>query len=335
MLSISPIAEIKLDHRAYHVAAASSGHVVAISRRGAGSVLGPGNGPQVSFRPPAEADDLSVSPDGNLVSVAACGKVVLISTSSLRAVHSFGESIGSCQFSSTGELWTIVKGDGERVVLEIREPVAWRVAARAELADPFGSSFFKILPHPDGVHLAIWAAGGQDGQCLFWARRDGSAVAVDRFHGLESTTPPSFTHSGDRFLAICDGDELRQYGFPQGPLLGTMRWPLDDMDNQIDELVLCVDSCRALLPSTSDRLYVVDLNGMTITDEIGLRGHEPRGMAEIYPGLRGKSALCSDLAYLAALPPGNILSVHRQVPIRTGEDGSDSILVWRLPEAEG
>jgi hypothetical protein len=204
--------------------------------------------------------------------------------------------------------------------------------AQTELADPFGDSSFTVLTHPDREHVVIWAAAGQDGQCLFWARRDGSEIKVDPFSDLDATTPPSFNRSGDRFLAVCDANELRQYGFPQGPLLGKMRWPFDDMGNQIGDVVLFVDPTRALLPSTADRLYLVDLTKMAIADEISIRGHEPKRTSEVYPSL-GDDGLCSDLANLALLPAGQILSVHKQIPIRSGEERGDSILTWQLPQS--
>jgi hypothetical protein len=146
--------------------------------------------------------------------------------------------------------------------------------------DPFGDSFLKILPHPDREHVAIWGAAGQDGQCLFWARRDGSQIIVDHFGNRDTTTMPSFNRSGDRFLVVADDNELRQYGFPQGPLLGKMQWPIDDMDNQIGDMVLFVNFAGALLPSTADRLYLVDLTKMAVADEIGIRGHEARRSSE-------------------------------------------------------
>jgi hypothetical protein len=110
-----------------------------------------------------------------------------------------------------------------------------------------------------------------------------------------------------------------------------MQWPFDDMDNQIGDMVLFVDPTRALLPSTADRLYLVDLPNMVIADEISIHGHEPKSTSEIYPSLRESSGLCSDLASLALLPTGQILSVHKQIPIRSNEERGDTILTWRLP----
>jgi hypothetical protein len=331
MIPIAPLTEVRLSHRAYHIAVGESGHVAAVSREGAGSILTPDHTLCTAFHPPADASDLTISANGALLAVAAHGRMVLISTSTLRPVHRLEDSIESCHFCATGALWSASRWDEDSIALEIREPETWQVVARTELTDPFGDSCFKILPHPDREQVAIWAAAGQDGQCLFWARRDGSAITVDRFGDLDATTMPSFNRAGDRFLAAADYNELRQYGLPQGPLLGKMQWPFDDMDNQIGDMVVFVDPTRALLPSTADRLYLVDLTKMAIADEISIHGHEPKRTSEIYPRLRESSGLCSDLAHLALLPTGQILSVHKQTPIRSNEERGDSILTWLLP----
>ena len=190
---------------------------------------------------------------------------------------------------------------------------------------------FSIVPHPDGEHVAIWAAAGQDGQCIFWAHRDGSQIMFTRFPGVESTTPPSFTPSGDRFLAVCDGNELREYKFPLGPLHKKMAWPFDDMDNQIGERASYAGSSRALLHSSAERLYLVDLRRMAIADEVSLRGHEPKPVAEVYPSLSGEWGLCSDLGHFAPLPTGGFLSVHHELPFPSGGDSHDCLLTWHLP----
>jgi len=191
------------------------------------------------------------------------------------------------------------------ILVEVREPGAWRVVASSELYDPFGSHFLMIIPHPDANHIALWAAAGQDGQCLFGATRTASALKLERVADLSICGIPSFNRSGDQFLIVADYNELRQYQFPNGRLLAKMRWPFDDMHNQIGDEVLFVDQTRALLPSTADKLYLVDLAMMAIVDEVS------------FSGLNGN-------ARLHQLPDGRILSVHR-----TGL--TDTILTWRMP----
>jgi hypothetical protein len=83
--------------------------------------------------------------------------------------------------------------------------------------------------------------------------------------------------------------------------------------------------------STAERLYLVDLRKMAITDELSLRGHEPKPTAEVYPNLREESGLCSDLGHFAPLPTGGFLSVHHELPLLSGGASRDSLLAWHPP----
>jgi WD40 repeat protein len=275
LITIAPATEVELSHRAWPVAVAESGHIAALSKDGRGTLLAPDHSTPSSLKVPVDASDAALSATGDLLAVAARGKLVLISTATLRPVHRLDDSIEACCFLHSGALWTVARWDEDSAAVEVREPEAWKVVARTELMDPFGNSSFMVRSHPDGEHVAILVAAGQDGQNLFWAHRDGSDIGVDRFPGIEDTRLPSFLPSGKQFLAICDGNELRRYKFPRGPLVGKMAWPFDDMENQIGDRVSCVDSDRALLESLECRLYLVDLRKMEIADEVCIRGHEP------------------------------------------------------------
>jgi hypothetical protein len=88
-----------------------------------------------------------------------------------------------------------------------------------------------------------------------------------------------------------------------------------------------------LLDSLADLLYLVDLRKMAIADEVCLRGHEPRPVAEVYPKLSEGRGRCSDLSWFGPLPSGDFVSVHTELPFRP--DGHDSVLTWRVPSAKG
>lgn len=329
MITIAPITEVKLSHRAWPVAVAESGHIAALSKDGRGTLLAPDHTTPRSLKVPADASDAALSATGDVLAVTARGKLVLISTTTLRPVYRLDDSIEACCFLPSGALWTVARWDEDSAAVEVRQPDTWKVAARTELKDPFGNSSFMVRPHPDGAHVAILAAAGQDGQSLFWVHRDGSDVRVDRFPRIEDTRLPSFLPSGKQFLAICDGNELRRYKFPLGPLVGKMTWPFDDMENQIGDRVACVDSGRALLDSLEYGLYLVDLRKMVITDEVCLSGHEPRPAAEVYPKLRNGGRPCYDLSHFAPLPTGGFVSIHHELPLT--RDSHHSILTWRVP----
>ena len=330
MITVSPLTEVTLSHRAYHVAAAESGHVVAISRNGEGSLISPDHSTHTPFRCPFEPSDVTISPSGSLLAIPGRGGLHVLSTSNFRTVHHVDDSFESACFSGNGNLWTSVCLEDGAVALETRNAKSLEVLARTELTDPLGDSHFKLLPHPDKEYVAIWVAAGQDGQCLFWAHRHGHAIVVDRFPGIDATAPPSFSPFGYRFLVVCDAAELRHYSFPRGPLVAAMPWPFDDQGNQIGAIVSFVDQSHALLESNEGRLFLIDLRAMVIQDEVGIPGHEPKTVAEVYPSLQGRSGLCSDLASFLPLPKGGFLSIHRELPFRYPEERGDRLLTWRL-----
>ena len=333
MIYITPSTEVRLTHRAWRVAVAESGHIAAISKEGFGTLLAPDHTTCVPIQVPADASGVTLSATGGLLAVAARGRLAVISTTTLRPVHRLNDSIEACCFRPNDILWTAARWDEDSIAIEVREPGAWKVVARTELKDPFRDSSFMMLPHPDPERVAIWAAAGQDGQCLFWARCDGSSIVADRFPGIEACPPPSFLASGKQFLAICDDNELRLYDFPLGPVQRRMPWPFDEMENQIGDTVSFVDSDRALLDSLADLLYLVDLRQMAIADEVCLRGHEPRPVAEVYPVLSEDRGRCSDLNWFGPLPAGGFVSVHTELPFRP--DSHDSLLTWHVPSAKG
>jgi hypothetical protein len=253
---------------------------------------------------------------------------MIMPTSTLTPTIRQDDSFESSQFCGNDTLWSALKLDSDSILLSVRSFDTWQTLAQTEIADPFGDSYVKLLSHPDEKHVVVWVAAGQDGQCLFSARRDGAAIVVNHFSDLEETTPANLNFRGDQFLVVC-GAELRRYSFPGGSLLGRMQWPWDAEDNQIGDLVSFVDSRRAVFASNEGRLHLVDLNNMVITDEVILRGHEPRPMPELYPSLGEGRGVCSDLAYFQPVPAGGFLSVHHELSSRSDED-HDHLLIWRI-----
>jgi hypothetical protein len=329
MITISPLTEVELSHRAWPIAVAESGHIAALSKDGSGTLLAPDHTTCSAFRLRDEPGDAALSPDGSLLAVTMRGKLALLSTNTLRAAHRLDDSLECCCFSSGDTLWTASRLDEDSFALEIREPEAWNVVARTELKDPFGGSWLRILPHPGGKHVAIFAAAGQDGQHLFWAHRHGAKIiAVDPFPDVNAIKFPSFSPSGDRFLAICEESEIRLYGFPRGPLHAAMQWPSDSMDNQIGDLTEFVDSRRALVTDLDNRLHLVDLRKMAIAHEVTFRRESKPGSSQ---GGREKGDLFPDLAHFGRLPAGGFFSTHRNPPPRRGAGNHDTIRTWRVP----
>ena len=111
-----------------------------------------------------------------------------------------------------------------------------------------------------------------------------------------------------------------------------MQWPFDEEEDQIGDFVSYVDANYALLQSRNARLFLVDLETMTIEDEVSLLNHQPKPLVELYPSLRGDSGLGSDLSFFLPLPHEHFLSVHQEIRSGYPDGGHDRLLTWQAPE---
>jgi hypothetical protein len=326
MITITPLTEVTLTHRAFSIAVAASGQIAAIGKTGAGTLLAPDHTTCANFNIPAKANDVSLSADGSLIAVVAGGRAVLISTADMRVIHRIDDPVEGVVFAPNGGLWCASSWDDNASLVEFREPETWEVTARTEVADPYGGSAIMMFRGPDQEHVAVWLVAGPDGQCLNWVRRSGAKLIAERFPGIDRTTPPGFSPSGKRFLTICSDTELLDYEFPMGPLRATLKWPFDDTGDQVGDQVAFVDEDRALLQSLNYLLYLVDLKEMAIVDEIELRGYEPMAKSSG----DGKSRRYSDLQLFVPLPNGGFVSPF---PTRLADprDGCDCIVTWHVP----
>jgi hypothetical protein len=326
-MTIIPLAAATLSHRAYHLAVGESGHVAALSRNGVASFISPGHLGVRSFQVPFAPKGVALSVDGGAMAVTGENEIAILATATLKQVHGLNDSFQSCHFSSSGMFWTCARVDGASVVLDVWDPTTWMRVARTEVTDPFGDSHFALWPHPDGRSVVTWAAAGQDGQALFWARREGKAIVAERFPGLVSTSWPSFSPTREEFLVISDY-QLQRHRYPRGPQSGRMEWPVDG--DEIGDVVSYVDADRALVHSNNGRLYLVDLQTMTIAEEVRLQGHEPMPTSEMWPTSAEDHQLCTDMSVFFPLPNNEFVSVHHE-PVHP-EESHDRILTWRIPD---
>ncbi len=336
-MTITPLTDVTLPHRAFHVAVADAGHVVAISRKGVGSLISPDQRTVVPFHVPFaqarfEQQHVALSPDGTVVAVGGGNGIILLKTPKLDQLGVLDVSAESSRFSANGLFWTCERFDAQTIVLEILDPKTWAKVARTQIGDPYGDSHVSLLRHPNKDSVVVWLAAGQDGQCLFWARQNEKTIVAERFSELVDTTWPSFSPSGEEFLVISNG-ELQRYRYPRGPQTGRMEWSTGDEDDQIGDFVSYVDADFALVQSNSGRLYVVDVETMTIDEEISIQGHEPRPISEIYPSLKGDRGLYSDCWLFLPLPNDRFLSIHQERSVPPDES-NDHLLTWRIPAIE-
>ena len=328
MITIAPLAEFELTHRAYHLGIAASGYIAALSRDGSGSLIVPGSRSPISFQVPFEPTGVSLNADGTLLALSGEDRISILSASTLKPVNRFSDSFESCHFGANGMLWTCIRFDSETAVLDVWNPSDWTRVAKTEVTDPYGDSHFDLLPHPQPDGVVVWAAAGQDGQSLFWACLGNRAISVDPFPDLYDTTWPTFSPDEKDFLVI-SGGELHRYSYPRGPLLGTMEWPEHEKDDQMGDFVAYADAGHAILQSSNGRLLLIDTADMSVEDELSIRGHEPRPIAELYPSLKADRRFGSDLSMLFPLSKARLLSVHRELPGDPSES-HDHLLIWQL-----
>jgi hypothetical protein len=331
MITIDPITSAALGHRALHIGAANSVHVVALSKEGIGSLLTADHLTVTRFQVGCQVDGIALSPDGEQLAILGATSMSLVDLPGLAGKVRVEDCIEGCLFSPSGKLlWTTLHSGNDVVVLEVRDSKSCATIARTEVPDPFESSALMLFNHPSEDRVALWVAARQDGQCLYWGHYDGCELTTQRFPDLTDTTPPYFDHSGKRFLVVSGGC-VRLYEFSTGSELGRIPWPL--ANDPPAETVAFIGDEHALVHSGNGRLLLISLRQMQIVEEISIRGHEPRPIRELYPNLPRNLDLCSDLTTFMPLPSGAFLSVHQELPSKSIADWRDQLLTWKIPYA--
>ena len=267
MAAISLLKSVQLTHEARITACAASGAVAALSPEGAGSLISADFQTVRKFTVSGRPKAAALSPTGSELAIVASDGIRLFSTATFEMSHRLNNAFLSCLYSRENLFWTCVRFTSQTVVLKAWEPGSWTQIAQSKFADPYGDCEFFIYPSPDHNSVVLWAAAGQDGQCLFWATLTGSAIAVSRFKGLDDTCPPSFSPNGEEFLVTSEG-ALRRYAYPKGPLKGTLTEVGDDEDDPIGYSVSYLDASQAVLTTIAGRLFLVDATTMTVIEEI-------------------------------------------------------------------
>ena len=178
--------------------------------------------------------------------------------------------------------------------------------------------------------VTLWVAAGQDVQSLYWAQYTDSKQKAELFPDLIDTAPPAFDQTGRRFLVVSDG-AVCLYLYPGGPELGRIGWPLED--DPPAETVTFLGNEHALAHLGNGRLFVLDLNRLTIVEEMQIVGHEPRPVKELFPNLQRDLQPCTDLSTFVPLPSGALLSVHHILPSESIADWRDRLITWRVPHS--
>ena len=330
MILVKPFARVKLRHRAVHMDVTPSGHVVAVSKDGVGTLVEPGQVKPKEFDLSSHPKGIAITPAGDLLAVAKEFALSLIRLPDFAEKQCIHGAFESCLFRGS-LLWTAARTGMDSAMVDVRELNEGKVLARVEVEDPFGESSLMLFRGPNENTVALWVAAGQDGQCLYWMEHAGSITTATRCPNLEETTLPAFDRDGRRFLVVSEND-LCLHDYPGGARLGKLEWTFDD--DFPSEMISFVGEDHALMHSGNGHLFLVDLHAMKIAEEITIEGHELRPIRELYPTL-SDADLCSDLSTFAALPDGGFVSVHRELPEKSTSHQRDELAFWRIPHASG
>jgi hypothetical protein len=327
---IAPLAHRQLDHRAYYLRSTPDGRViVAASREGAVTVLGPGLGPLHEFELQMRLDGLTLTPDGTRLVLFASGRFLVTGIDGaplLHAEHANSGDFHDCLFSSDGKTaWAACDVEPAHIELQRRETMGWRVERSTMMEDPAPPSHIDLVLHPEGRAFAIWAAAGQDGQWIYWAYDNGRTIRFAQLPFSLYITAPKFHPVGGEFLVVEDDYTLRRYTFPDCRLLGELEWPEneEEEDDVISGYLCYLSDDRALVHSDNGRLWVVDLNSMKIAEEVVLGGQSPRR----------KGSLEGSLSFFEQVGPKMILTVHysEEDPV----SGKNALALWGGPPLFG
>jgi hypothetical protein len=297
MPKIATLMHVSLPHDARFAAGAGTGHVVAVSSDGDASLISPDFKTITSFKVQPESEGVAISQDASLLAVAAADGITLLSIPTFEKVHRLNDAFLTCLFVGEKLFWTCARFTDETVILEAWERGSWEKIARVKVADPYGQSSFSLFAHPDPQSVVLWAAGGQDGQCLFWATLDGAEIKVTHFDAIDESGVPSFSPRGDEFLVTSEY-ELQRYTYPKGTLKGSITELGGDEDEEdpIGYFVAYVNANQALLTSMNGKVFLVDVGKMSVVDEVDI------------PDVGGAELL----DYVFQLPKGKAGLVYRE-----------------------
>jgi hypothetical protein len=300
---IPTIAEVTLDHRAYHVRTCRDGFL-AVSQEGAFTVLD---------------DKLRVTRRGDFGRPIADASVgtqwAWIADEQLWLGHPDDprpaapmSTEAACRWHPSGErLWTAY-GTGDEVRIGLGSPEAGIV-----VPDEFGSAALMMSWHPDPDCVVLWIAAGQDGQQSWLIKDTGVTLAATRLPA-DDCLPAQFTPDGEWLLTI-DHGALTGTSWPDRVERRALVWADVDPDAERDGTdmpgadLLVLPGGFAAWSTDCGRVRTVDLTTMTVVDEITLEGHPVRTVTDIHPPLTDDSP-CTDFEYTLRGAGDTVISIH-------------------------
>lgn len=338
MLELTSLSDIALGHRAYWLRVAPSGWLVAATKEGHASVIGPDMVRVAEHSLGSGLKDVAISNDGLLLALVRGSGVEVLDARSgvkLRTLATASDrELHAARFTANdAHVWTasVALGKARDATIALHDVVTGARLRDATFPDPGPGSDLSLWPHPDPSQVTIWAAAGQDGQWILSARDSAGGIDVTLVPDLDDTTPPAFSPSGDEILLLSD-DALERRRFPsfeQVGALATWPWDADDADEDgLGSHVEYISDARAVVSTSNGRLFVIDLARMEIADEAFVTGHAPRPVGELYPRLAEDTTTGSDLIYFSRSADGHVVSVHRELPEHERDAWRDRLVKW-------
>jgi hypothetical protein len=321
MRTIPTLATTTLDDRAACARAWTGGWIV-VGERGGITILDRALGAIGRHEPAARPTDAALDPTGALLIVAHADGLRAIDAATGALRWSQAGAFRACLAAGT-TVWTAEHRD-TAIVIARRDLATGAVLRAIPIPDPFGEAAVSLRAHPVADRVIAWIAAGQDGQlALLITEADGALAAVEL--GARDRLPPVFTPAGDAYLSAGD-DDLAYVAWPSGDELDGLGWADDDdggdpFDDRPRGDVLYLPGGYATWASDHGRLYLIDLAGMAVIDELVLAGHPLRALADSGAGLE-EGAPATDLRSATPGPDGLVLTVH----------GDHALVVSRLAD---
>ena len=214
------------------------------------------------------------------------------------------------------------KREGEILLIET---ATWSLVARAVVEDPFGSSSWSFHDTGRPGLVALWLAAGQDGQRVYWLRREGDGFSCTLEPRLIDTIPPIFSPGGEHFLVLDEVRNLCKYEWNSGEQVG-LPLDLEEEDDTFAESLAYLNERQVLASTNEGRIFLVDTDRMEIEDEVALEGHEPRPIGEYYPMLAHETGWATDITGFARL--GRMIFFTYRRDRGTSSPGWKDTLLW-------
>ena len=275
---VQPDAELWLGHRALHVRASSSGHIVAATADGIISVVGPDFSRVGSFALGRNLRSISLDPAGQALVATADDGASLLDFKG-RVWRTITGPLVDAWFDQDGRLWTIARGvsahDASVSLYDTADHGA--PPLRVRLTDPHGGSNWFFPNSVTSAPFPVWVTAGEDGQAVYWLDTMSRGIRASLHDDFEFCTPPRMHPAKNAFLLFAEGNELRRYTFPGLELIASLDLPSGVLG--ADARFLSED--EALLTTNAGIVYLVDLRAMSIHAEVRVSGREPPDLTGI------------------------------------------------------